>query len=134
MNFLLGPTMTFEAGGPTTGPAPCTSPNIGPATVAVAPVSAAQSMASVTIEPGGPGWYCFLDISSGDSHYTSATDNSTATGCLDVTASTVDANGASSHGTLATRAGTASTRAAPSALITGASSAVSNAVEARRYR
>jgi hypothetical protein len=123
-------TVTFEACGPTPTPTACTAPNVGPATVQVSPRTSTSSTASVTINPGGPGWYCFLDTYSGDSHYNAATDNSTTTECLDVTSSSVYTNGASTGGTLATP--TASNGATPSALVTGSSSAVSSAVEARR--
>src|SRR5580658_6842700 len=78
-------TVTFEACGPTASPTPCTSPNVGPATEEVARRSTTSATASVTINPGAPGWYCFLDTYSGDSHYAPAADNSTATECLDVT-------------------------------------------------
>jgi hypothetical protein len=125
-------TVTFEACGPTATPTACTAPNVGPATVQLSQRTSTSSTASVTINPGAPGWYCFLDTYSGDSRYNSATDNSTSTECLDVTASSVYATGASSGGTLATGAAMASTTAAPSTLITGSSSAVSSAVEARR--
>jgi hypothetical protein len=80
-------TVTFEACGPTATPTACTNPNLGPATVELSQVSATSSTASVVIEPTAPGWYCLLDTYSGDSNYTSATDNSTATECLDVTTS-----------------------------------------------
>jgi hypothetical protein len=78
-------SVTFSACGPTTTATVCTSPNLGPATVTLFPVTATSSTASVTIDPGGPGWYCFLDTYSGDGHYTSATDSSVSTECLDVT-------------------------------------------------
>ena len=77
--------VTFSACGPTASATACASPNVGPASVELSPVSATSSTASVTIDPGSPGWYCFLDTYSGDSHYTSATDNSVSTECLDVT-------------------------------------------------
>jgi hypothetical protein len=77
--------VTFSACGPTATATACTSPNLGPVSVELSPVSATSSTASVTIDPGSPGWYCFLDTYSGDSNYTSATDNSVSTECLDVT-------------------------------------------------
>jgi len=39
----------------------------------------------VTIIPGAPGWYCFLDTYNGDGHYAPVSDNNTATECLHVT-------------------------------------------------
>jgi hypothetical protein len=78
-------TVTFTACGPTASAAPCTSPNIGPAVVTLSPESGNRATGSATIDPGAPGWYCFLDQYNGDSHYTTVTDNDTATECLDVT-------------------------------------------------
>jgi F420-dependent methylenetetrahydromethanopterin dehydrogenase len=85
----------------------------------------------VTIEPGAPGWYCFLDIYSGDGHYTSATDN-TSTECLDVTTSQVTANAASPGPTPAIGAGSTSTTGGPAVLIGDTPSPASSAMEARR--
>jgi hypothetical protein len=79
--------ITFYACGPTASAAACTSPNVGPASVEVSPESGNRSYASVTINPGGPGWYCFLDEYSGDSNYVAVSDNDPATECLDVTGS-----------------------------------------------
>ncbi len=80
-------TLTFAACGPTAGPVACTSPTIGPATAGLSATSGNSSTASVTIGPGAPGWYCFLDRYSGDAHYSSVSDNDTASECLDVTSS-----------------------------------------------
>ena len=78
-------TVTFAACGPTANPAPCNSPNVGPATAALGPQSGNRSLASARITPGTTGWYCFLDRYNGDGTYTSVSDNDTATECLDVT-------------------------------------------------
>jgi hypothetical protein len=77
--------ITFYACGPTSGPVACTSPNVGPASVELSPESGNRSYASVTIQAGSPGWYCFLDEYSGDSYYKAVSDNDTSTECLDVT-------------------------------------------------
>jgi hypothetical protein len=78
-------SITFYACGPTASAAACTSPNIGGVSVEVSPESGNKSYASVTIQPGSPGWYCFLDEYSGDSHYKAVSDNDPSTECLDVT-------------------------------------------------
>jgi hypothetical protein len=78
-------SVTFSACGPTTGPTPCTAPNAGSATAGLSPGANNRSTASVTLEPGSPGWYCFLDEYNGDSNYAAVTDNDTATECVDVT-------------------------------------------------
>jgi hypothetical protein len=51
-----------------------------------------RSEAGVQINPGAPGWYCFLDQYNGDSHYSVVTDNDTSTECLHVTSSGAGAN------------------------------------------
>ena len=89
-------TLTFAACGPTATATACTSPNVGPATVEVSPESGDRSVASVTINPGAPGWYCFLDQYGGDGNYNAVSDNSTATECLDVTGSSTTAAGSRS--------------------------------------
>jgi hypothetical protein len=86
-------TLTFSACGPTAAAAACTSPNVGPNTEEVSPESGDRAVASVTINPGAPGWYCFLDQYSGDGNYNAVTDNDTATECLDVTGSSATADG-----------------------------------------
>ena len=95
-------TLTFYACGPTASATACTSPNVGPATEEVTLESGDRSTASVTIEPGAPGWYCFLDEYSGDSNYNPVTDNDTATECLDVTGSSATGNGATSSTVMTT--------------------------------
>jgi hypothetical protein len=87
--------ITFYACGPTASATACTSPNVGPASVDVSPESGNKSYASVTINPGGPGWYCFLDEYSGDSNYKAVSDNDPSNECLDVTGSA----SAARHGT-----------------------------------
>ena len=128
-------TVTFEACGPTATPTPCTTPNIGPATVGLSPRTTTSATARVTIYPGAPGWYCFLDTYSGDTHYTSATDNDTATECLDVTSSSASYGsviGGNAHASIvvapATTPGPASTP------ISGGPAALSSVVKARRQR
>jgi hypothetical protein len=86
-------TVSFYICGPTTGAAPCTSPNIGPVAAQLGEESGNRSVASVTVYPGAPGWYCFLAQYNGDSHYTTVTDNDSTTECLDVTGSTTTAPG-----------------------------------------
>ncbi|HXQ62340.1 MAG TPA: hypothetical protein VN796_08395 [Acidimicrobiales bacterium] len=78
-------SVTFSVCGPTAGATPCTAPNAGSATVGLSTGAHHRSTASVILEPGSPGWYCFLDQYSGDSHYKAVSDNNTATECLDVT-------------------------------------------------
>jgi hypothetical protein len=88
-------TLTFSVCGPTAQAMPCTSPNVGPATAELSPESNNRAVASGTLDPGAPGWYCFLDQYNGDAHYTAVTDNNTASECLDVTgSSTAGARGA----------------------------------------
>ncbi|MGH9017692.1 MAG: hypothetical protein ACRDY1_08095, partial [Acidimicrobiales bacterium] len=77
--------VSFAVCGPTAGPAPCTAPTIGPVAVGLSPETGNRSVARVSVEPGAPGWYCFDDTYSGDSHYRVATDNATNE-CFDVTA------------------------------------------------
>jgi hypothetical protein len=78
-------TVTFSACGPTATATACTVQSGGSATVTLTPESNNQSVASAAIDPGATGWYCFFDQYSGDSHYTSVTDDDTATECVDVT-------------------------------------------------
>jgi hypothetical protein len=85
-------TLTFYACGPTSAATACTSPNVGPATEEVSPESGDRATASVTINPGAPGWYCFLDQYSGDGNYNAVSDNDTSTECLDVTGSSSTAD------------------------------------------
>jgi hypothetical protein len=85
--------LTFAACGPTASATPCTSPNVGPVSEGVSPESGDRAVASVTINPGAPGWYCFLDQYSGDGNYTAVSDNDTSTECLDVTGSSATADG-----------------------------------------
>jgi hypothetical protein len=80
-------TVTFSACGPTASATACTSPNIGPAVAELSPESGNRSFASSTIDPGAPGWYCFLAVYNGSSYYSTVSDNSTASECLDVTGS-----------------------------------------------
>jgi len=82
--------------GPTSGATPCTAPNIGPADVQLSPESGDRATGSATIDPGSPGWYCFLDQYTGDANYRAVSDNNTATECLDVTNGAATAPGASS--------------------------------------
>ncbi len=97
-----GGTVNVYACGPTATKTPCTSPNIGPAVVTLSPESGNRATGSATIDPGAPGWYCFLDQYNGDGYYTTVTDNDTATECLDVT------NGAgTAHAGATTLTGTA---------------------------
>jgi hypothetical protein len=84
-------TVTFSVCGPTTSPAACTSPTIGPAVAQLSPESGNRSFASSTIYPDSPGWYCFLAVYSGSSYYSSVSDNSTASECLDVTGTSSEA-------------------------------------------
>jgi hypothetical protein len=83
--------LTFSACGPTTSATACTAPNVGPVSVEVSPESGDRAVAGVTIEPGAPGWYCFLDQYSGDGNYNAVSDNDTSTECLDVTGSSSSA-------------------------------------------
>jgi hypothetical protein len=87
-------TLSFAACGPTAGATPCTSPTIGPATAQVSAASGNRSTATVTIDPGAPGWYCFLDQYNGDSNYAVVSDNDTTTECLDVTGSSSSSSSA----------------------------------------
>jgi hypothetical protein len=84
-------TVTFSACGPTATATPCTSPNVFSVIVVLKARAHHRSTASVTIIPGAPGWYCFLDTYSGDAHYASVSDNDTATECLHVTSMTAGA-------------------------------------------
>ncbi len=79
-------TVTFGVCGPTSVATPCASPDVvATATVELGPESGNRSTASVTVNPGSPGWFCFLDQYNGDAHYKVVTDNDTATECFDVT-------------------------------------------------
>src|ERR1700722_13237800 len=78
-------SVTFGVCGPTSVATKCTKPNAGSAIVGLSGGSNNRSTASVTVNPSTTGWYCLRDKYSGDSHYKTATDNSTATECFDVT-------------------------------------------------
>ncbi|HXQ44890.1 MAG TPA: hypothetical protein VN816_09655 [Acidimicrobiales bacterium] len=78
-------SVTFGVCGPTATAKPCTSPNAGSAIVGLSTGTHHRSTAIVTLVPGAPGWYCFLDQYNGDANYKTASDNDTATECLDVT-------------------------------------------------
>jgi hypothetical protein len=91
-------TVTFAVCGPTALATPCTAPTIGPATAELSPESGDRSVASATLSPGAPGWYCFLDQYSGDGNYTTVSDNDTATECLEVTGSSTSTNAAAGAG------------------------------------
>ena len=81
-------TVTFGVCGPTTSATRCTSADVvGSATAALSPGVHHRSTATVTLDPGGPGWYCLIDQYSGDANYKPAVDNKAATECLDVTGS-----------------------------------------------
>jgi len=84
--------------------------------VGLSPRTTTSATARVTIYPG-PRLVLFLDTYSGDTHYTSATDNDTATECLDVTSSSASYGsviGGNAHASIvvapATTPGPASTR------------------------
>jgi hypothetical protein len=81
-------TVTFSACGPTSSATPCTAPDAGSASAGLSPGARHRSTASATIDPGSPGWYCFLDQYTGDAHYKPVSDNNAGTECLDVTGST----------------------------------------------
>jgi hypothetical protein len=80
-------TLSFAICGPTAHATACTSPNVGPVAAQLSPESGNRAFASGTIDPGAPGWYCFLDRYNGDGHYSAVSDNDTTTECLDVTSS-----------------------------------------------
>ena len=90
-------TVTFSACGPTATPTPCTSPNVFSVSVVLRSRAHHRSTAAVTIIPGAPGWYCFLDTYSGDAHYASVSDNDTATECLDVTSTLASGSGSANR-------------------------------------
>jgi hypothetical protein len=87
-------TLSFAACGPTASATACTSPNIGPATAQLSAESGNRSTATVTIDPGAPGWYCFLDQYNGDGNYAAVSDNDTSTECLHVTGSSSSSSSA----------------------------------------
>ncbi len=107
-------TVSVYACGPTSTATPCTSPNIGPAVVTLSPESGNRATGSATIDPGSPGWYCFLDQYNGDGNYTTVSDNNTATECLDVTSGAGIAHGA----TTTLRGSSGSTGSRPPATLT----------------
>jgi hypothetical protein len=77
--------VTVYACGPTSAATPCTTPNIGPADVELSPESGDRATGSATLDPGSPGWYCFLDQYTGDSNYRAVSDNRTGSECVHVT-------------------------------------------------
>ena len=81
-------TVTFSACGPTSSATRCTAPDAGSASAGLSPGARHRSTASATIDPGSPGWYCFLDQYTGDAHYKPVSDNNAGTECLDVTGTT----------------------------------------------
>jgi hypothetical protein len=96
--------------GPTSAATPCTSPNAGPADVQLSPESGDRATGSATLDPGSPGWYCFLDQYTGDSNYRAVSDNKTGSECVDVTDGDSATQGRS---TTLTTAGQSSSGAGP---------------------
>src|SRR5580658_3551913 len=54
-------TVTINACGPTSSATPCTTPNMGSATVSLSPGTKNRATAIADITPTSAGWYCFLD-------------------------------------------------------------------------
>jgi hypothetical protein len=79
-------SITFYACGPTTSPTACTDANDSEVGSPVT-LSGSGNVATAISEPvqaAAQGYYCFLATYAGDSHYSAASDGSTASECFEV--------------------------------------------------
>jgi hypothetical protein len=78
-------TVTFYICGPTPSPTACTAltKKVGSAVALRKKSGKTATATSKSFTPsGGPGYYCFAAVYSGDTHYVGATDNSSTTECF----------------------------------------------------